>query len=188
MNNTGAKILLAALLFGSATVLGTLMYSMEVYSQCVVAENGIEYQYKENQNNYDSYIKKLMESAGVAKEFTSQMKEVFATVVEGRKGSNQELVRFIQEKNPDFRAGTDLYKNVQNIIISGRDTFASKQTSLLDRKRAYLNYVQTPPAVFFTSVFGFPKKDLSVFDIVTSAQTQKAFETKQDDAVNPFAR
>lgn len=167
-------------------VMGMLVggHCYEVYATCVAQEVGIEAQFKQNQNSYDSYVKTLLETAKVSKEYANTVKQMFAEVVAGRKTSG-ELVRSIQEANPNL--DPSLYIQVQRVIEVGRKDFASSQTALLDKKRVYETYIRMQPTAAIAGLFGYPKIDLSKYDILISGRTATAFETLRDDDVDPFA-
>jgi len=90
-------------------------------------------------------------------------------------------MNWIKEHNPTFDAS--MYKNLQVMIEGGRNTFESNQKMLLDKKMVYETSIQSFPAVFVVRVLGFPKIDLAKYDIVTSGQTQDAFESKKAEEI-----
>jgi hypothetical protein len=64
------------------------------------------------------------------------------------------------------------------IIESSRESFAADQKTLIDKKRIYQSNLHTFPENMTAALFGFPKIDLSKYDIVTSEETESAFKTK----------
>lgn len=177
--NTGLKVALGVLavtvLFGAIGVSSVI----GVNNNLVQQERGIVAQYKQNQNNYDNYIKKLTEVAQVPEMYKNDLKEVYAAAVTGRYGPNgsKAVFQFLKEQNPQLDAS--IYVKVQQIIESGRNSFESDQKTLLDKKRVYETELQQFPGNVIASFLGFPKIDLAQYDIVTSQETEDAFRNKK---------
>jgi len=114
--------------------------------------------------------------------YTSDLKKVYDSAIQGRYAkSGNVMMNFIKEHNPSFDAS--MYKNLQVMIEGGRNTFESNQKMLLDKKMVYETTLGSFPSVFVARVLGFPKIDLAKYDIVTSEDTQKAFDTKKADEI-----
>jgi hypothetical protein len=164
------------LIIGCGTVVG-------INNKCVRLEAGIEAQYKENQNNYDTYFKKLKEIAQVPEMYVADLKKVWDGVMGGRYGSNGSRAtwQWIKEHNP--KLDVSLYKKIQSVIEAGRTDFEVNQKMLLDKKMIYEIYLKTFPTGFVASILGFPKKDLASMDIITSEDTEKIFKTKKSNYI-----
>ncbi|OGZ95954.1 MAG: hypothetical protein A3I44_05220 [Candidatus Sungbacteria bacterium RIFCSPLOWO2_02_FULL_51_17] len=164
-------------------IIGVMMF-FGMYGTAVRMENGLEAQYKQNQNNYDNYWKKLKESAQVPDMYVADMKSVYDGVMRGRYGAegSKAVFQFIREHNP--QVDSKLYTNLQTTIVAGRNSFEADQKMLLDKKQIYLNYLQENPLRgFFLGALGFPRADLAKYDIVTSDETQRTFDTKKSDDI-----
>jgi hypothetical protein len=111
------------------------------------------------------------------------MPRVWKNVMTGRYGNNgsRAMFNWIQEHNPNLDAS--IYKKIQELVESGRNSFEQDQKMLLDKKREYQNYLETFPNNLLAGALRFPRLDMSKYDIVTSERTEKAFETKKDEPI-----
>ncbi len=152
-------------------------------SDCIKAEAGIKAQYSENQNNYDNMWKSFREMAQVNNNYADDLKKVFDSAIQSRYGANgsQAAMQWIKEHNPSLDSST--YVKLQAAIEAGRNRFEAEQKQLIDRKREYEVLLGSTAAIFVNPFFGFPRIDLTKYDIVTSDRTTKAFEEKKDDEI-----
>jgi hypothetical protein len=176
---TGTKIGLGLLIaFVVATIFGVGSV-VSTNNECVTQEAGITAQYKQNQNNYDNYIKKVQEVAQIPAMYVDGLKKIYTAALTGRYGANgsKAVFQFIKEQNPNVDPA--VYTKIQPIIEAGRTSFEADQKMLLDKKRVYEVELKSFPNNLIASTLGFPKLDLSKYDIVTSDETEKAFESKK---------
>lgn len=191
----------------SVVVLGIGIFFAMVgwHNDAVAAENGVKAQWKSNQNTYDAFWKKVQEVAQVPSQYKEDFKELLVqetTAKYGAEGSKATVQWF---KDRAILLDSSLYHKVQDVIEVGREDFKRSQNMLLDRQRVYTNTLEGWWGDILARHYGFPRevrgdvappKDadgdgrLTVLDypIVTSARTQKAFQTGQDDEISVFGK
>jgi len=132
---------------------------------------------KDNQNQYDNMIKKIMQSSQVTSAQAEMIRNIVVEHAQARTTSGGSLMKMVTESIPNIP--TDTWTNLQNIIIASRDKFALCQTKLLDIKREHDALRQRFPSSLICG--GRPVLEAT---IVTSTRTQQAFETGVDDDIN----
>jgi hypothetical protein len=182
--STAMKVLLAAI--GGLFLIGLIFTfsAIGTNNDCARQENGLQAQYDQNRNNYANYFSKIKEMAQVPDMYTADLQKLYEGAMKGRYGSDgsKAMFQFIQEKNPSV--DSSMYTRIQQVIEAGRNSFEADQKSLLDKKRVYQNVLDTFPGGMLARFFGYPKKDLSKFDIVTNEETEEAFRTKRAGPIN----
>jgi len=170
----GAAILLAVAYVGCA---------FSYRSDCIRAENGIKAQYDQDRNNYDNMWKRFREMSQVPEAYAADLQKVYDSVIQKRYGDTgaKAAIQFITEHNPNFDGS--LYRQLESAIEAGRTSFAADQQQLIDKRRQYENVLGGTRALFVNVWFGFPHIDLTKYDIVTSVQTEKAFQDKKADEI-----
>ncbi len=155
-----------------------------INNQCVGQEQSIIAQYNQNKNNYDNYFKKLKETAQVPDMYVDSFKKVYNGIMSGRYGvgGSKAAFQWIQENNPNF--DSSLYKQIQEVIEAGRNSFEANQKTLLDKKQIYQTLLGQIPDGFFAKLMGFPKIDLEKYNIVTSEETEGVFNSKKSEPIN----
>lgn len=177
--STLTKSLLGVL--GVVVLLGLLLVGSTIgfYNDCVTTEKGIEAQYKQNQNNYDNYTKKILEVAQVPEMYKDDLLVVTKAAISGRYGAegSKAVFQFLKEQNPTLDGS--LYVQIQRVIEAGRNSFEADQKTLLEKRRIYEVLVGTFPNNLLASAFHFPSDKIKTMDIVTSTETEDAFKTKK---------
>lgn len=171
-------VLLAIVFFIGSLFVGSII---GINNELVNQEQIIKAQYDENRNNYDNFFKKVREVSQVPAMYTEDLKKVYDGVISNRYGKDgsQAMFQFIKEHNPNFDAS--LYKQIQQVIEAGRNDFETNQKMLIDKKRVYETMLNVFPKNILAKILGFPKIDLSKLTIITSDETEKAFQTKKSE-------
>jgi len=159
-----------------ASVIGT-------NNSCVAQEKALVAQYEQNKNNYDNMWKKFREAAGVTKMYADDLKKIYDSAITKRYGDegSKAMFQWLKEHNPNF--DSKLYTQLQRLIESGRNSFEANQKMLLDKKRVYETDLDIFPNGAIARALGFPKIDLDKYGIVTSDETESAFETKKSGPI-----
>lgn len=134
-----------------------------------------------NRATYDNMWKTIGQSAQV----TASQKQALSDIIVGNSqaragnGPDKAVVKWIKEAVPNVDLRT--FENLQNIIVSSRQSFTNDQVALLDIKREHDNLLQTFPASLI--VGGRPPL---VVKLVTSTRTEASFESGRDDDTQVF--
>lgn len=179
--STLAKVLIG-LTVAVLLVLGLGLTSLiGINNDFVAQEAALVAQYKQNQNNYDSMVKKVVEVSQVPAMATEDLSKLTKDAIAGRYGENgsKAVFQFIKEHNPTIHV--ELYYKIQQVIEAGRNSFEAEQKVLLDKKRVYETQLNSFPTGVIARMMGFPRVDLAKIDIVTSDRTEKAFDKKKDE-------
>lgn len=191
--------LVAVLLFG----LGFSACSW--YNDAVSLEESVKAQYSNNKNEYDSFWKKVKETAQVPDKYKEDFKDLLVSETKSKYGPEGSKAMFQWFKDRDVNFDGKLYEKVQDVIESGRNDFKREQTELLDKQRKYEVHLRNASGVFYSHLFSMPSpvggelappKDLdgdgrlTVLDypIVTSKRTNDAFNNGEDEQVNVFGK
>ena len=171
-----------------------------VKNEGIKRENALESQYRANQNELSTYILQFKESLGVADKGSSKLEEVLTEAIKGRydgkmaPGTGGSMFSAIQEAYPDLTATTQAYAKVQDLVVSGRNSYKNVQNKLLDQIRSYEDWKGTgmiKPMV--ADMLGFPTNALEarvgdktykgeealdkMKDIVLVKEASQAYET-----------
>lgn len=196
--STQMRILLA---IGAAIVvlgLGLLGVASSWYNTAISLEESVKAQWTDNQNRYDAFWKTVKETAQVPDKYKDDFKDVLVSETKAKfgEGGSKAAFQWFKDRNINFDASQ--YRKIQDVIESGRNDFKRGQTELRDKQRAYAVHLKSFWGRMWASYYDMPHvvhgalaptKDLdgdgklTVLDypIVTSARTQKAFATGQDD-------
>lgn len=165
--------LVAVLILG-----GYFMGSIHYGNRDAELRNQISAKQKDNENVFDSVWKIINQQAQVPTEYKNAFKEIYPEMIAGRYASGGEMMKWIQESNPNF--DVSLYKQLMVSIEAQRMRFSENQSRLLDYKREHDDLRTKQPSSWF--VANTPVE----VTIVTSTKTDETFATGKDDDTKLF--
>ena len=112
-------------IFGSV-----ILWAISVSNTEIKLRARIDGQQEMTEAFYTKLWEVLKTKAGVAEEYSVKFKEIQEAIMEGRYSSGGEMMKWIQEANPEFDAS--LYKDVMNSIEGQREGFFIEQKKLRD--------------------------------------------------------
>ena len=142
------------------------------------SEKRIEAVWTNNKNILSQYYLKVEEVVQVPEMYKNDFKEVITSALEkryGEKGS-QAIFQWMNEHQINY--DSSLYLKIQQIIEAGRNEFEQAQTVLIDVKRVYQTLLGSFWKGIWLKISGYPKIDLSKYDIVMTEGVEKTFESK----------
>jgi len=153
-------------------------------NQEAILRTTIEAKQKDNTSEFDNMFKKISQVAQVSEKQLSVLKDILVSYADARttKSENQ-IMTWVTESVPNVDTST--MNNLQNIIVSSRDSWTMRQKELLDLSREHTKLLRVFPSSFVLSILGRKPIDIT---IVTSGRTEKAFETGKDDDTDVFSK
>lgn len=133
---------------------------------------------------FDNTWKKIQQQAGVADQYKTAFKDIYVNMMNARYANDstsgkETLMKWVTESNPTF--DVSLYKTLMNTIEGSRNEFTMEQKKLVDVDRE----LKTMKVTFPNSLVLGGKADLEI-KLVTSAKTEEAYKTGQENDVNLF--
>lgn len=183
--------------------LGILFGVMGWYDTGVGLQETTLAQYRDNQNKYDAFWKSVQEMAQIPAKYKEDFKEILVAETGAKFGPQGSQAMFQWFKERELKLPSETYTKVQTAIEAGRADFKRGQKMLVDKQRAARQHRKKIWGKFCLIFTDFldeingelkPPKDLDGdgkytildYDIVTSKQTKKAFETGEAEAINVF--
>jgi hypothetical protein len=197
--STALKVLLVAAALAIVSVLSCFGSAVSWYNDAVALEEATKAQWRDNQNEYDSFWKKVQEIAQVADKYKDDFKGLLVSETQAKFGpeGSKAVMQWFQERQ--INLDPQMYRKIQDVIESGRDGFKRSQTELLDKQRKFGFHIRSFWGRMWASWYNMPHtlagelappKDidgdgkLTVLDypIVTSAKTKAVFQSGEDNA------
>ena len=122
----------------------------------------------------DRMFQIIREQANVSSEYREAFNEIYPKIIAGRYEHGGELMKWIQEANPQF--DTSLYQKVSNSIEVQRTAFTSTQNRMLDIINQRATLIESYPGRWFIR----NKSTIDYTPISTSA-TKMVMATGIDD-------
>lgn len=175
----GCGLVCTVLIGLSVMVVG---YCVSTLNTEVRLRNQVVAQQKANEPSFDTMWKIISGKAQIVDKYKKDFKEIWPDLIAGRYSSGGGLMKWIQERNPDY--DSSLYKDLMGSVESERKRFLRDQQQLIDYNREHDVLVDSPISGFVIKMLGDPSK--IEIKIVTSAETQQAFSTQQENDTKIF--
>lgn len=146
-------------------------------------EQRLEATWQENKVVLNTYTTKVQEVAQVPSMYKKDLQDVVEATFQGRYGKDgsKAVFQWIQEQNMNL--DPQLYRQIQQVMESGRNDFQTSQKTLIDVKRSYETQLNMFWSGIWLKVAGYPKTDLSKYKIVVLGEVNTKFETGEDSVI-----
>jgi hypothetical protein len=179
--STGLIVALAAIAF--IVFIGLIGFSSYVsaYNYGNTQENLLEAKQDANKNILAQYGQKLQEAAQVPAMYRDDLTKVLTADVQGRYGKDGSKATMQWFKEHEVHLDANLYEKIQQIVEAGRNDFEHGQKEQLDIRRAYKDQIGSFWRGMWLKFAGYPKEDLSKYDIVSTDRADTAFKNRRED-------
>jgi len=169
------------LLITSGVIILFAIFIVGYFIKISNSEKSLRNKIAAQQEMCEAYYTKLWEilktKAGVADEYAKKFKDIQIGIMEGRYSTGGEMMKWIQEANPNFDAS--LYKDVMNSIEGERNGFFVEQKKLRDIKVTHDNMIDLFPSNLIVGKRG--KIDVIILkNIATKAAYESGTDTSPD--------
>ena len=122
----------------------------------------------------DRMFQIIREQANVSSEYRDAFNEIYPKIIEGRYRDGGNLMKWIQEANPQF--DTSLYQTVSNSIEVQRTSFATVQNRMLDIINQRATLIESYPSRWFIN-----NKSVISYTPISTSSTKSVIATGIDD-------
>ncbi len=167
-------------ILGAFLLLGVIVTvsGLSVVNKEVELRNSITAQQTANTASFDKMWKVLQTKAGVVGQYRDDFQAIWPEIIKGRYASGDTLMKWVQERNPKFDSG--LYQDLMTSVEAERAQFLRDQKLLISKHQEREDLLGKPVSGFFLRTFG--NSDQVEITVVTSDETQEAFETGKEDS------
>lgn len=127
----------------------------------------------------DRMFQIIREQANVSNEDREAFEEIYPKIIEGRYKQGGELMKWIQEANPNF--DTSLYQTLSNSIEVQRTAFTSTQNRMLDIINQRATLIEQLPSCWFIT-----NKSVIEYTPIATSDTKKVMASGIDDYTFSF--
>jgi len=160
---------------------GVILWAIGVSNAEIKLRAKISGQQEMTEAFYTKLWEVLKTKAGVAEEYADKFKEIQTAIMEGRYSTGGEMMKWIQEANPEFDAS--LYKDVMNSIEGQREGFFVEQKKLRDMSVQHEVMLKTFPKKLVIGT----REAITVI-ILKNVATKEAYETGTDSSPDLFGK
>lgn len=127
----------------------------------------------------DRMFQIIREQANVSNEYREAFEKIYPEIIAGRYREGGELMKWIQEANPQF--DTSLYKTLSNSIEIQRTAFTSEQNRMLDILNQRNTLIESYPSRWFIT-----NKSAIDYEPISTSDTKNVMATHVDDYTFSF--
>lgn len=185
MNNT-IKVLL--LMIGSIVIIGILSVGIAASSYFkyhdvgVRTEQQLKAEYERAQNTMSATATTVMDVSKISERYADDVRSLVRETMSGRYGDDgsDAVMQWIQEQNIEL--DSTMYRDITQVIRSGRQDFRNAQDRVIDIKRSYERNIDALWSGFWLKLAGFPKIDLDDYNILLDQSTIDRYESGVDSS------
>lgn len=171
-------------------VLMTLIFSMlasfiTFNNEEVDLRNGFKQKMDERTAFYDKMWKTFSQKSQIAVKNDSSFKQNINIIMDGRKDSEQVVMKWVKETNPNanFSEVSALYKDLSRAIEAQRDGFFMQEKMAQDYVRQHSNLIGKFPGTMYNAILG---RDALVYVPITSDRTDGVIKSGKDNETSLF--
>lgn len=163
--------------------LGSVGTYFTYYNQGVRYEQTIKMVHQDNKVILNSYTTKVQEVAQVPAIYKADLQDVIKGTFEGRYGEDgsQAVFQMIQEQN--LNLDPTLYRQIQQVMESGRNDFKTSQQKLVDVTNNYEVAQGLAWSGFWLRLAGYPKINMNDYKILTTDSVEQKFASGKDEVI-----
>lgn len=184
-NQKGNVVVSLLVVLGSIVAIVGFVFAMYVkyHNIGVGFEKRLEGVWQENKVVLNTYTTKVQEVAQVPAMYRDDLTAVVEKTFQGRYGADgsKAVFQFIKEQNMNL--DPMLYRQIQQVMESGRNDFQTTQKVLIDVKMNYQAQLDYFWSGFWLKFAGYPKLDLSKYNIITVGSVEAKFESGRDEVI-----
>jgi hypothetical protein len=169
-------------MFSAVIGVGAMSY-IDAHNYSVEQEAGLAASWDDSQNVLTQYSLKVSEAIQVPAKYKDGYRELIEADMQGRygEGGSKASWQWLKERNLDF--DSTMYTKVQNMIEAGRNKFENSQREVIQKRKGYQTNINYLWRGFWIRMAGYPKVDLSKYDVISSTHAKKTFETGIDEGL-----
>lgn len=177
------KYLISFIVVVGLLIGGLFTTYVQYHNLGVQYETKLDATWKENKVVLNTYTTKVQEVAQVPGMYKKDLLQVVEATFQGRYGKDgsKAVFQFIQEKNMSL--DPQMYRQIQQVIESGRNDFQTSQKTLIDVRRSYETQLGMFWSGLWLKVAGYPKIDLDKYKIVVLDDVESKFESGKDAVI-----
>lgn len=178
--------IIGGVFLGLLLLVGVAAWSIfgNAYNTANKSEINIKISFTDLENIKSNYTMKIREMAQVPDMYADKLKEVVSAAISGRYGADgsKAVFQMITEQNPTV--DPSMYNRVQQVMEAGRNDFQNAQSKHNDMLGCYQKTLTTFPNNIVYNILGYPKIDLSKYQIIIASETKKQFDSGIDEKIN----